>query len=104
MLVVYAALILLPLLGLARRHVLAGRVGAIILSALVAHTGWHWMIDRGEVLWKVEWPKLDAPSLTVLARWVAGVLLAAGAVHVLRKRARSVLSRRAAARGPVEPV
>jgi len=94
----------LPLLGLARRHVLAGRVGAIILSALVAHTGWHWMIDRGEVLWKVEWPKLDAPSLTVLARWVAGVLLAAGAVHVLRKRARSVLSRRAAARGPVEPV
>src|SRR5712664_1064803 len=94
----------LPVLGLVRRYVLAGRAGTIILSALVAHTGWHWMIERGEVLWKVEWPRLDAASLTVLARWVAGVLLAAGAVHVLRKRAGSVLSRRVAAHPPVEPV
>ncbi len=26
------------------------RIGIIILSALVAHTGWHWMIERGEQL------------------------------------------------------
>src|SRR5262249_13182279 len=93
----------LPLLVIVRRHVLVGRVGVIILSALVAHTGWHWMIDRGDALWRAEWPRLDAGSLTVLARWVAGVLLAAGAVHLLSKRLASTPSRRPAARGPVDP-
>jgi hypothetical protein len=74
-------------------------VGVIILSALVAHTGWHWMIDRGEVLWKVEWPRLDAQALTTLARWVAGVLIAAGLVHFLGRRAAVLMARRAATPG-----
>src|SRR5262245_36159418 len=38
-------LLLLPLLWLLFRHVVAERIGIIILSALVAHTGWHWMIE-----------------------------------------------------------
>jgi len=75
--------IALPALALLRRHVLAGRVGAVILSAIVAHTGWHWMIERGEVLWRVEWPRLDSAALATLARWVAGGLLAAGAVRLI---------------------
>ena len=75
--------IVLPALALLRRQVLAGRVGAVILSAIVAHTGWHWMIERGEVLWRVEWPRLDSAALATLARWVAGGLLAAGAVRVI---------------------
>jgi hypothetical protein len=25
-------------------------MGTIILSAIVAHTGWHWMVERAEVL------------------------------------------------------
>ena len=44
--------VMLPLLALLRRYVLRGRVGMIILSALIAHTGWHWMTDRAAVLWK----------------------------------------------------
>src|SRR5262249_48489365 len=94
----------LPLLVLVRRYVLVGRVGVIILSALVAHTGWHWMIDRGDALWRAEWPRFNASSLTVLARWVAGLLLAGGVAHLLSKRVASLLSRRAAPRGPVDPV
>jgi hydrogenase/urease accessory protein HupE len=82
--------VMLPALALLRRR-LPGRVGLIILSALVAHTGWHWMIDRGEVLWTTEWPRLNAESLTRLARWVAGVLLAIGIVQLAR---RALLSRR----------
>ena len=62
---------------------LAGRVGTVILSAIVAHTGWHWMIERGEVLWRAEWPRLDSAALATLARWVAGGLLAAGAVRLI---------------------
>jgi hypothetical protein len=88
--------VLLPVLALLRRRVLAGRVGVIVLSALIAHTGWHWMIERGEVLWKTEWPDLNAASFATLARWVAGILIAAGAVRYLGKRASILWSRRAA--------
>jgi hypothetical protein len=69
--------VMLPLLILVRRHVLRGRIGIIILSALVAHTGWHWMLDRGEVLAKIEWPRLDLAAFAVLAWWVVGLLVAA---------------------------
>jgi hypothetical protein len=78
---------MLPALALVRRQVPSERVAVIILSAVVAHTGWHWMVERGEMLWKVEWPQLDAPGLMTLARWVAGVLLLAGAVRLVAKRA-----------------
>ncbi len=39
-------LVLIPALDLLFRFVVAERMGTIILSALVAHTGWHWMLDR----------------------------------------------------------
>ncbi|HKF69361.1 MAG TPA: HupE/UreJ family protein, partial [Vicinamibacterales bacterium] len=38
--------LLVPALDLLFRYVVAERMGTIILSALVAHTGWHWMTDR----------------------------------------------------------
>jgi hypothetical protein len=85
--------VMLPVLVLVRRWVPSERVAVIILSALVAHTGWHWMIERGDVLWKVEWPQLDGAGLMTLARWVAGVLLLAGAVHFVAKRAGALLAR-----------
>ena len=40
----------IPLLNLLFRKVVAERMGTIILSALVAHTAWHWMIERWTVL------------------------------------------------------
>jgi len=88
--------VMLPVLALARRRALAGRLGIIILSALVAHTGWHWMIDRGDVLLNTEWPRFDAQALATLARWVAGILLAAGAVRLAAPRAGAFFSRRLA--------
>ena len=42
--------ITLPLLYLLFRFVVAERIGTIILSAFIAHTGWHWIIERVEVL------------------------------------------------------
>ena len=86
--------VMLPALALLRRYVLAGRTGVIILSALISHTAWHWMIDRGDILWKTEWPRLDAASIAVLARWVAGVLLAAAAVRFIARRSGAFLSRK----------
>lgn len=80
--------VMLPALALLLRYVLVGRIGMIILSAIVANVGWDWMIARGDALWRVEWPRLDGAGLASLARWVAGVLLAAGGASLLVKRLR----------------
>ena len=57
--------LLIPLLDAFFRYAVAERMGTIILSALVAHTGWHWMIDRGEQLaqFRFVWPVLTAATL-----------------------------------------
>jgi hypothetical protein len=73
---------MLPALALFRR-IVPERMGVIILSALAAHTGWHWMTERWQVLWQVEWPRLDADALVSLARWAAALLLAFGAAQLL---------------------
>ena len=80
--------LMLPALAVVRRYVLPGRIGMIILSAIVADTGWHWMIDRADVLWKTPWPRPSVAGLAILAFWVAGILLAAGGISVLAKRLR----------------
>ncbi len=89
--------LMLPALALFRR-VVPERMGVIILSAIVAHTGWHWMLERWEVLRQSEWPRLDAAAVITLARWAAALLLAFGAAHMLAKWAGRRLPSRAALR------
>jgi len=47
------------------RFVVTERVGAVILSALVAHTGWHWMTERLAVLNQFPWPSVTAAGLAM---------------------------------------
>jgi hypothetical protein len=86
---VLVLVVMLPALALLLRYVLVGRIGMIILSAIVANVAWDWMVERGDVLWRVEWPRLDAAGLASVARWLAGVLLAAGGASLLVKRLRA---------------
>lgn len=83
--------VMLPALALFRR-IVPERMGVIILSAIAAHTAWHWMMERWQVLRQVEWPRLDAAGLITLARWVAALLLAFGAASFLAKWAGRKLS------------
>ena len=69
--------VMLPALALVTRYVLPGRVGSIILSAILADIGWHWMTERWEALSKVRWPTLDLANLSLLVFWMAGLALAA---------------------------
>jgi hypothetical protein len=78
--------VMLPVLSLLMRSVLVGRVGIVVLSALVAHVGWHWMVERGDVLWKVDWPRPDPTDLAMLARWVAALLLLGAAGWFIARR------------------
>jgi len=61
---------------------------------LQENTGWHWMMERWEVLRQAQWPQLDAAGLMTLARWVAVLLLAFGAAHLLAKWAGQKFSQR----------
>jgi len=83
----------LPALALLFRHVVAERVGTIVLSALVAHTAWHWMIERGTVLrqYRVEWPTLDAAFFAGAMRALMLALVIAAAVWGLYGVSRRVL-------------
>ncbi|MEZ5316188.1 MAG: HupE/UreJ family protein [Vicinamibacterales bacterium] len=66
-----------PALVLLFRFVRPARVTAIILSALVAHTAWHWMLDRGRTLGGYAWTIEDVWLLAGAVRWA--LLLVAGA-------------------------
>ena len=70
--------ILLPLLSLLFSHVVSERTGTVILSALVAHTGWHWMVERGGALSQFDWPELDARLLASAMRWMMIPVAVAG--------------------------
>jgi hypothetical protein len=81
--------LVIPILAALFRFVVAERIGTIILSALVAHTGWHWMLERGERLRQFGWPALDAALFASAMRWLMVVLVLAGGiwlVGVLRRR------------------
>ena len=83
--------VLVPLLELLFRFVVAERMGTIILSALVAHTGWHWMLERCDRLrqFRFEWPVLNAALLAGVLRWLIPAVLVAGlAWFVWRANAR----------------
>ena len=72
--------ILVPAFGLLFRYVVGERMGTMVLSALVAHTAWHWLGDRWALLrrFTFEWPVLDAAFLAGALRWMMLLVVAAG--------------------------
>jgi hypothetical protein len=75
-------LVLVPAFGLLFRYVLPEKLGVIILSVLVAHTAWHWMLERGEQLAKFPLPTLDAAFLASAMRGLMAVLILAAVVWI----------------------
>jgi hypothetical protein len=54
-------------------------MGTIILSALIAHTAWHWMTERWATLrqFRFQWPVVDAAFLAGAMRWMMLLVVAA---------------------------
>jgi hypothetical protein len=77
-------LLVVPALNLLFRHVVAERMGTIVLSALVAHTAWHWMTDRGAQLLLFPAPALDAAFLLAAVRWTMGLVVVGGMLWIAR--------------------
>lgn len=71
-------LVAIPILGFLWRHVAPERVGVIVVSAIVAHSAWHRMVEQGEMLRRYPLPRLDAVALQALIWWaMAGLTIAA---------------------------
>jgi len=83
-------LLLIPVLQLFFRYAVAERMGTIILSAIVAHTAWHWMLDRGTVLrqYRFAWPVLDAALLATVLRSLMFVVILAGILWLFQMASR----------------
>jgi len=78
-------IVFIPVLDLLFRFVVAERMGTIILSAIVAHTGWHWMLDRGAQLQKFHfaWPDLTPAFLASAMRGAMVVVFLAGVLWLI---------------------
>jgi hypothetical protein len=95
--------VLVPALYAFYRFAVPERVGAIILSALVAHTGWHWMFERGDHVRQFDfvWPALDAALMAAVLRWaIVGVILAGLFWLVRNKGARNAATTASSHNGP----
>ena len=77
---VVVLLLLIPALDLLFRFGVAERTGTVVLSAIVAHTGWHWMLERGSQLvrYRFEWPVFDAAFFALFLQWMMIAVALAG--------------------------
>ena len=88
-----------PVLGLLFARVVNERMGTILLSALVAHSAWHWMADRASALrgYEFRWPAWDAAFAVGAMRLAMLALIVGGAAWgmgmLVRRLVRSVLPR-----------
>jgi hypothetical protein len=84
-------LLLIPVLDAVFRCVVAERMGTIILSALVAHRAWHWMLDRADRLrqYHFQWPEIAAALFASATRWLMLAVLAAALIWLLALPSRS---------------
>lgn len=78
--------LLLPVLIALFRYVVDERMGTIIVSALVAHSGWHWMLERWEILRKFH-VEVSAGLAASAMRWLIVALVLAAILSWIRRRA-----------------
>ncbi len=66
---------LVPALQALFRFVVAERMGTILASAFVAHTAWHWTVERWTALRQFPIPRPDAAFYALFFRWLTGAIL-----------------------------
>ena len=78
-------LVAIPLLNALFKFVVAERMGTILLSALVAHTAWHWMLERWTVLrqFNFQWPAFDAAFFAGAMRGLILLLVLSAALWLM---------------------
>jgi len=67
----FILILVIPVLNLLFKYFVKERIGAILLSALLAHSAWHWMLERGTTLglFQFQMPIFDSLFFASLMRW-----------------------------------
>jgi hypothetical protein len=86
---ILALLVIVPALFLLFRYVVAERIGAIVISALVAHQAWHWMMGRGADLVAHDWPFTGWQTVSFVLRTAIVIWIAGWAYWYLKRRRRT---------------
>ncbi len=78
--------VLVPVFALLFKYVVKERIGIIVLSALAAHTGWHWMTERWSALSEMDvpWPGFDQAGISLILRLVILAVVLAGVLWRLQ--------------------
>jgi HupE/UreJ protein len=78
-------LIAVPVLNFLFRNVVAERIGIILLSAILAHSGWHWMSERMSELaaYTFQWPDLSFALFASVTRWLMLFVLIGGVAWIM---------------------
>jgi hypothetical protein len=76
-------LVTIPVLTLVFRYVVQERMGTILMSALVAHTAWHWALDRGNTLLGYRFPEFTLQDMAAGIRLLMVIIAAAGLVWLV---------------------
>ena len=87
-------IVFVPVLNLAFRYVVNEKIATILLSALIAHTGWHWATDRGTQLLQFGWPTFNLALLLTSVRLLMVIVVACALAWfifgvIFRSRARA---------------
>jgi hypothetical protein len=95
--------LLVPALELLFRFVVAERMGTIMLSALIAHTSWHWLVERTDRLrqYPFKLPALTAAQLATISHWIMLALIVTALIRLMRTILRQRLQR--TSQGKVAP-
>lgn len=78
--------LMVPVLRFSFRTWLPPVMGVVVLSALLAHTGWHWMLTRGGQLIQYDFamPVVNAAFVAMVLRWIMLVLIVGSALWGLK--------------------
>jgi hypothetical protein len=76
--------VLIPVLNSIFRH-MNERIVTIVLSLVIGHTAWHWLLERGERLGRFPWPSLDAAAMAGAIRWLMALLILAALGWLVRE-------------------
>jgi hypothetical protein len=85
--------VLVPALALFFRSGIPERTGTIVLSAIVAHTAWHWTIDRWDRLRQFRAPTMDVFVLLTIVRWTIAAVFVAAVIWLVWPRITEVWPR-----------
>jgi len=78
-------ILVVPVLALLFRYAVAERMGVILLSALVAHSAWHWMAERWAqfMAYELSPPVLNTQFYVALMQWGMLLIFASAVLWVM---------------------